>query len=154
MNFVLQPFNLNTPSNMPTATVTLNVTQFNALPAACVISKPVISDSAGNRLKYADPNDSNNFGIIAIGKGSSPLNIAFKIPGFNAGTVTFTGDGGPANFPSQSNSGDTVTVEDVFANAGNSTDLPQWEYSIAITNSSNSAGKIDPEIENQMDPDR
>ena len=139
---------------MPTATVTLNITQFNPSPTPCVISRPVIQPGGGgDRVKYKNPNNLNDFTIIAMKKGQASLDIAFDIPGHTPGPgaspATFTGANGSANFTTQVVSGSTVTVTNVFANVGNGTNNPSWKYSIAVVNSQGVQGFIDPGIENE-----
>ena len=139
---------------MPTATVTLNITTFNPAPMPCVISRPVIQPGGGgNRVKYKSPDTPTDYTIIAMKKGQASLDIAFDVPGYTPGPgaspATFTGADGPANFTTQSVSGSTVTVTDVFANVGNGTNNPSWKYSIAVVNSQGVQGIIDPGIENE-----
>ena len=138
---------------MPTATITLTITQFNAAPTPCVISRPIIQPGGGgNRVKYKNPGDPADFTIIAMKKGQASLDIAFNIPGFTpvpANPVSFAGANASANFPSQTVSGSTATVTNVFANAGNGTNNPSWKYSIQLTNPQGVPGFIDPEIQNE-----
>ena len=139
---------------MPTAKITLNITQFNALPGACVISQPVIDPGGGgNRVRLADPNEPNTLGIIVRGKGNAPLDLKFTIPGCTPGNVAFAavgaGPSGSADFTTQVISGSTVTVTDVFAHVGKGASRPKWKYSIPVTNAAGVQGEIDPQIENE-----
>lgn len=138
---------------MPTATITLNVTTFNAAPTPCVISRPVIQPGGGGqRVKYKNPSDPTDFTIVAMKKGAAQLSMIFDIPGFTPNgnnPVTFNGANATANFTTQIVSGSTVTVTNVFANFGNGTNNPSWKYSIAIMNAQGVAGIIDPGVENE-----
>ena len=142
---------------MPTAAVTLNVTTFNASPTPCVISRPDIHPGGGgNRVKYKNPANLNDYTIVTMKKGAASLDIAFNIPGCtfpaaNATPVTFAGANAGANFPTQvvDNASSTVTVTNVFANCGNGSDNPSWKYSIAIVSAAGVQGFIDPIIENE-----
>ena len=144
---------------MPTAKITLNVSTFNAN-GCSVIDRPSIDQSAGNRV-YMKSNvpTSPDFNTIAVkSKGKSELDIEFTITPSTLFPTAMTfsqtnGNGdanGSANFGTPSIAGNKVTIKDVFALDGPTTNAPQWNYTIAIKNSDTPAktSAIDPGIEN------
>jgi hypothetical protein len=136
---------------MPTAKITLNITRF-AAGGCCEISRPVIQPGGGgNRVRYKNPGDPNDYTLVIKGKGAAPLDIEFTIPDYTPGPgatpLTVTGANGGANFQNQKVSGSTVTITDVFADVGAGA---SWNYSISVLNSSNVQGMIDPPIENEQ----
>ena len=138
---------------MPTAKITINITEFKA-GSCCTIDRPVIKPGGGgNRVRYKNPGNPNDHTLVIKGKGAAPLDIEFTIPGFTPGPgaapLTITGLNGPSNFKNQQVSGSTVTITDVFANVGAGA---SWNYSISVLDGNNVQGLIDPPIENeQMD---
>ena len=141
----------------PTVNVTLRVQQF--VPGGrCLFARPEIDPSA-TRLQFKNPEIPSDTAIKAIGDQSSPLDIAFTIPGYAPQGIEFKPlrpQDGIDTFNNVRIKGSTITVTDLFLQADKGEKMPGWDYSITVVPLASpdvQPGTIDPEIDNQTDLD-
>jgi hypothetical protein len=141
---------------MPTAHVTLHVDSF--VPGGrCAFARPVINDSAGTRLQFKNPEIGADTAMKAVGHEGNPLDISFTIPGYAPQGIAFNPvrpRDGIATFDNVRINGSTITVTDLFLDAGRGDDMGAWDYTITVVPMADQRAKpgtIDPEIDNETD---
>lgn len=150
---------------MPTAKVTLNVTNFIGIdalvppPRCTTVANPIITDSANGKLTLdaTDP-------TLLVVNGRASLNIEFTIGAaaslqppnsFSPAGIAFkqkvggTDPKGKGNFDFVSLTPTTITINAKNVDHGTGAAAPRWSFYILIQDQANLLGIIDPDIENE-----